>query len=394
MKDKYIGKVRTTERDEYEYELRMDVLGKMIKPARQERNLTQEELGKLVGVQKDQISKLDKIVAKTAANKNIHGSVFHIESRDKSISLFSATGNMFPESQYYIASINKLIISFITLRLCQDKTINLSDKISNYLPNDVLNGLLVLDGKDYSSELTIRHLISHTSGLPCYLIDKRADGKKNMDLILNGNDQSWPLNKVVNEVKKMKPKFQPGAKGRASYSETNFRLLDRILEVITNKSIQDLLAAVFQELEMKNTFVLPSGSADNCAPIYFKQNIIDIQRYWKSTHHDIASTATDQMKFIRAFFDGKYFSEEFILELKKWNNIFFPFKYGIGIQKFYIPRFLSPFKAVPELIGHSGSIGSAAFYVPDKRVYITGTVNQTSSPNIVFQAMIKIVNRL
>jgi HTH-type transcriptional regulator/antitoxin HipB len=59
MKDKYIGKVGTTERDEYEYELRMDVLGKMIKKVRQERNLTQEELGRLVGVQKAQISKLE-----------------------------------------------------------------------------------------------------------------------------------------------------------------------------------------------------------------------------------------------------------------------------------------------------------------------------------------------
>ena len=51
MKDKYIGKVGSQARDEYEYELRMDVLGKMIKAARQERNLTQEELGKLIGVQ-------------------------------------------------------------------------------------------------------------------------------------------------------------------------------------------------------------------------------------------------------------------------------------------------------------------------------------------------------
>lgn len=59
MKDKYIGKVGITERDEYEYELRMDVLGKMVKSARQERNLTQEQLGKLVGVQKAQISKLE-----------------------------------------------------------------------------------------------------------------------------------------------------------------------------------------------------------------------------------------------------------------------------------------------------------------------------------------------
>jgi HTH-type transcriptional regulator / antitoxin HipB len=59
MKDKYIGKIGTNERDEYEYELRMEVLGKMIKAARQERKLTQEELGLLVGVQRAQISKLE-----------------------------------------------------------------------------------------------------------------------------------------------------------------------------------------------------------------------------------------------------------------------------------------------------------------------------------------------
>ena len=59
MKDKYIGKVGTEERDLYEYELSMEVLGRMIKTARQERNLTQEQLGKLVGVQKSQISKLE-----------------------------------------------------------------------------------------------------------------------------------------------------------------------------------------------------------------------------------------------------------------------------------------------------------------------------------------------
>jgi DNA-binding XRE family transcriptional regulator len=59
MKDKYIGKIGTQNRDEYEYELSMDLLGRMIKSARQERKLTQEQLGKLVGVQKAQISKLE-----------------------------------------------------------------------------------------------------------------------------------------------------------------------------------------------------------------------------------------------------------------------------------------------------------------------------------------------
>jgi HTH-type transcriptional regulator / antitoxin HipB len=59
MKDKYIGNTGSKEREDYEYELRMDVLGKMIKAARMERKLTQEELGRLVGVQKAQISKLE-----------------------------------------------------------------------------------------------------------------------------------------------------------------------------------------------------------------------------------------------------------------------------------------------------------------------------------------------
>lgn len=60
VKDKYIGKSGTPNRDRYEFELKMELIGEMIKEVRKERNLTQEELGKLVGVQKAQISKLEK----------------------------------------------------------------------------------------------------------------------------------------------------------------------------------------------------------------------------------------------------------------------------------------------------------------------------------------------
>jgi DNA-binding XRE family transcriptional regulator len=59
MMDKHIGKIGTTNRDEFEYELKMELLGNAIKRARKERKLTQSELGKLVGVQKAQISKLE-----------------------------------------------------------------------------------------------------------------------------------------------------------------------------------------------------------------------------------------------------------------------------------------------------------------------------------------------
>lgn len=60
VKDKYIGKKGAPKRDQYEFDLQLDLIGEMIKNIRKERNLTQEELGQLVGVQKSQISKLEK----------------------------------------------------------------------------------------------------------------------------------------------------------------------------------------------------------------------------------------------------------------------------------------------------------------------------------------------
>lgn len=62
MIDKHIGKRGTERRDAFESELRIDLLGQAIKQARQERNMTQEQLGELVGVQKAQISKIENSV--------------------------------------------------------------------------------------------------------------------------------------------------------------------------------------------------------------------------------------------------------------------------------------------------------------------------------------------
>ena len=60
IQDEFMGVKGTPRRDEFEFRLQLDLLGDMIKKTRKERNLTQEELGELVGVQKSQISKLEK----------------------------------------------------------------------------------------------------------------------------------------------------------------------------------------------------------------------------------------------------------------------------------------------------------------------------------------------
>lgn len=59
LTDQYIGKQGTKERDEFENELRLELLGEAIKKARKQRNLTQEQLGEIVGVKRAQISKIE-----------------------------------------------------------------------------------------------------------------------------------------------------------------------------------------------------------------------------------------------------------------------------------------------------------------------------------------------
>jgi len=59
LTDKYIGKIGTPDRERFDFELKTDVIGGIIKKARIEQNLTQEQLGQIIGVQKAQISKIE-----------------------------------------------------------------------------------------------------------------------------------------------------------------------------------------------------------------------------------------------------------------------------------------------------------------------------------------------
>lgn len=59
MIDKHIGEIGTKKRDDFEFKLNKEVLSYMIKNAREKRNLTQEQLGDLIGVKKSQISKIE-----------------------------------------------------------------------------------------------------------------------------------------------------------------------------------------------------------------------------------------------------------------------------------------------------------------------------------------------
>jgi CubicO group peptidase (beta-lactamase class C family) len=337
---------------------------------------------------------LDRLVSKTVGKSNIVGAVLYVSSRDGSLDTIASAGNFQDDSKYYIASVNKMFMSALILKFAAEGKVKLDDKFADYVSEDVIDKLHVINGTDYSREITLKHMISQTSGLPDYIEDKLENGHVTMKDLEAGLDPAWPVDKVIEEVKKMKPHFPPGARGKAKYIDTNHQLLELVVEKVTGLPNEQALNSLFRELGMYDTYVCNDINDTGFSPVRYKEKEIGLGRFISSTKNDIISTARDQMKFIKVFFNGHFWPKDKLKELEKWNRIFFPFKYGIGIEKFSMPKAMTLFKKMPDLIGHAGSVGSVAFYVPEKDIYFTGTVNQQAKPSVIYQVILKVLNKL
>jgi CubicO group peptidase (beta-lactamase class C family) len=346
----------------------------------------------------EQISKkLQPILNKTVDNKTVFGVSFCIENGTRSLVFSGAAGNLQTESQYFIASTTKLYTSAIILNLASQKAFQLDDPVANYLDKWVMDGLLVIKGVDYSGQVTIRQLLAHTSGLPDYFQQKKANGKSLLEELTAGIDQGWSFEHVIAEVKKMKPAFRPGEEGKALYSDTNFQILGRLIETVSAKPIQTALQEfIFTPLGLQKTYFYSDSQDTRPTPLYYKKNQLHMPLAMTSfgTDGGIVSTSADLMIFLKAFFGGQFFPVENVAWMKQWNRIFFPLEAGVGLTRFKLPRLFSPFKAMPEFIGHSGLSGAVAFYAPEKDIYLTGTVNQISDPGRSFRLMLELINSL
>jgi len=325
---------------------------------------------------------LHSAVKKMVDNRRVFRAVLCVENGDKSFSWLGAAGGMQADSRYFIASVTKLYVTAVVMRLIEENRIALDDKISKYLPQSICEGLHTLNGVDYSSKLTIRHLISNTSGLPDYFFYKQADGRTAADDLMEGKDESWHLDRTIDLIKRLKPKFKPGAKGKASYSDSNYQLLGRIIETVTGKSVGEVFdETIFSELKLRNTYAYNDIEDTSPVPFHYQSTELWLPKYIASitVEGGIVSTAEEVMIFLKAFFKGHFFPKEKINDLKQWNLILPPpgmFYFGIGIEKLFTPWIVSPFKPIKEVLGFWGQTGSFAFYHPETDLYFCGTTNQ------------------
>lgn len=325
---------------------------------------------------------LNQLTKKMVDHKRIFGVAICIESGDDSFALKAAAGNMQTESRYFIASVTKLYVTAVVMQLIEENKIALSDRISKYLAPEICDRLHFYKGVDYSKEVSVYHLISNTSGLPDYFFHKQENGRTVADGLLEGKDEVWPLERTIGLVKKLKPRFKPGARGKASYSDTNYQLLGKIIENVTGQPIGEVFRdLIFSKLELKNTYTYNDIRDATPVPFYYNATELWLPNYMSSITPEggIVSTVEEMMKFLKAFFSGKLFPKERIKDLKKWNLIFPPpglFFYGIGLEKLWTPWFISPLRPLGEIIGFWGQTGSFAFYNPKTDLYFCGTTNQ------------------
>ncbi len=337
--------------------------------------------------------KIQNILNKSIDNKSIFGTVLTVEKGNESWS--GSAGNLVASKPYFIASTTKLYITAIILKLRAERKLSLDDKISKYLTPEIMKNLHVYKGVDYSCELTIKQLLSHTSGLPDYFEDKLPTGKSLLQELSEGKDQSWTFEQSVEMAKGMKPKFAPDTKGKAHYSDTNFQLLGKIIEQIYNNKIAVVLQdEIFKPLAFKETYLYVDSSDKNPAIMYFKNKTLDIAKAMTSFGPDggIVSTSEETMTFVKAFFNGQFFPKNYLQELYVWNKVMFPLEYGVGVMQFKLPAFFSALKPIPAFVGHSGLSGAFAYFIPEKDVYLTGTVNQINNPGTSYKMLIKIIN--
>ena len=172
---------------------------------------------------------------------------------------------------------------------------------------------------------------------------------------------------------------------RAHYANINFELLGKVIEIVTNSSLEDVFRQlIFDPLGLKNTY-LPVDEEDFIPHLYYKDTAVHRPKLLRSVRASggCISTAHDLMVFIKAFFKGKLFTTSVFQDLQVNNRLqvsMLPIHYGPGYMRVPLNGFATLFMGKGELVGHSGSTGSFAFYYPEKDMFFVGDVNQLENP--------------
>lgn len=301
-------------------------------------------------------------------------------------------------AQYFIASTTKLYVAALVMQLRAEGRLDLDAPAAKYLDPVVMTGIHVLRGADASGRITIRELLSHTSGLADYFEGRQRDGSTQFGKALQA-DFAWSFDDVLRITKhELTPKFAPSTPGKAFYSDTNYQLLGAVVEAVTGASYEDALRQrILVPLGLAGTYPFTLETVeryDSVAAMLYGEKRVAIPRAMTSVRADggIVSTARDGLVFLEAFMTGRLFPPAYLGEMQsQWRAIFPPLQYGLGLMRLALPRYYTLFKVVSPMIGHSGASGAVLYHIPALDLYVSGTVNQIKQRSLSYNLLARLV---
>ncbi|MCA9954302.1 MAG: serine hydrolase [Anaerolineales bacterium] len=297
------------------------------------------------------------------------------------------TGDMLlPEDQFIISSMTKTFTAVTLLNLMEQGLVNLDDSIGDYLPAELVDQLLVIDGQSYGQQITVRQLLNHTSGLGDFSngVDGNGNGLSDFkELVLAEPDTIWDETMVLAwDIENTPPVGMPGE--QYVYSDTNYQLLGMIIEATSGMELPEAYRTlIFEPLGMSHTyfeFVEPVVEGVNGRPVsnaYYNRilwNELDSHSYeWGSG--GVVSTAPDLNRFLWAWANEELFADPATqTEMTTWVTT--PdcgTSYGLGLLRFVFAECDIP--GLGENIGNAGLFNSFFFYWPEQNATIIGTLN-------------------
>jgi D-alanyl-D-alanine carboxypeptidase len=357
-------------------------------------------------------ARLVQVMNRLVSRRSVPHALIGVARADESFRWIGACGpaaadgrEMKPETPFWIASVTKLYIAAVIMQLHEQGAVQLEAPMNSYLPEDLIGGLHRLDGVDHTAHVTIRHLLSHTSGLPDYIEDAPRGGRSLFDRLVDGEDHSWDLAEVIRITRDdLRPHFAPRdlsvGRVRARYSDTNFQLLIGIIESVTGEPLHQVFQErIFGPLDLGDTYLPGRSHPDRAelgsAMLWSKDQPV---RWPLATpcFNDLISTAADSLRFLPAFIRGELFADPGTAGLmqQQWNPIMYPLQYGLGMMRFRIGRVFASGSRPMTLIGHSGVTGTWLFHCPELDVFLTGTVDEVHSRAKPFRVMPKVLRAL
>ena len=361
------------------------------------------------------VPRLEKLLAKAAAPGAVRHAVIGAAALDGSWEWCEAAGEanpdgraMGPETPWFLASVTKLYIAAVVLRLAEQERIALDAPIPEYLPDGLRTGLHVRGGVDRTSEITVTHLLAHATGLRDSLVEHRRGERSLVDEIEAG-DVAFTLEEAVERIRSLEAHFNPsdldGNRPTVRYSDTNYQLAMLIAQHVTGEPMSRLhRSLLFEPLGLHETWFPGDEALHEAGPPatpWLKEWPLEDRPMALRSLGDLFATTADVLRFGRALFSGQVFEDPATGDVmhRRFRRLglprsaaaiaspAWPIEYGVGMMRFAPSRAMALGRRLPPVLGHTGSTASWLWYAPTLGLLLAGTADQATKAAFPFRAI-------